>query len=186
MRLNFARLLVDRDPARARAELERLEDLAHRTVREIRSMLFALRPVVLETEGLLAALNMYAKNLKENDSLPVTIDAEDYQDCLDLEAQGVVFAILDEAMNNARKHAQASHIWVLLAVEEDLFVAKVRDNGQGFDVDNVENSYGSRGSLGLVNLKERAELVGGTISIDSVPGRGTSVTLLVPIAGKTS
>ena len=186
MRLNFARLLLDRDPARARAELERLEDLAHHTVREIRSMLFALRPVVLETEGLLAALNMYAKNLQENESIPVTIDAEDYQDCLDLEAQGVVFAILDEAMNNARKHAQASQIWVRLAVEEDLFVAKVRDNGQGFDIENVENSYGSRGSLGMVNLKERAELVGGTLSIDSVPGRGTSVTLLVPIAGKTS
>lgn len=186
MRLNFARLLVDRDLARARVELERLEDLAHRTVKEIRSMLFALRPVVLETEGLLAALNMYAKNLEENDSLPVTIDAERYEDCLDLEAQGVVFAILDEAMNNARKHAQASHIWLRLAVEDDLFLAEVKDNGKGFDLENVESGYGSRGSLGIINLKERAELVGGTISISSVPGRGTRVTLLVPIAGETS
>lgn len=186
MRLNFARLLVDRDPSRARAELERLEDLAHRTVKEIRSMLFALRPVVLETEGLLAALNMYAKNLQENDSLPVTIDAEEYQDCLDLETQGVVFAILDEAMNNARKHAQASHIWLRLAVEDDLFVAQVKDNGQGFDLEDVESSYGLRSSLGMVNLKERADLVGGTVDISSVPGKGTRVTLLVPIAERAS
>jgi len=179
-------LLVDRDPARARIELERLEDLAHRTVKEIRSMLFALRPVVLETEGLLAALKMYAKNLQENDGLPVTIDAERYEDCLDLEAQGVVFAILDEAMNNARKHAQASRIALRLAVEDDLFLAEVKDNGQGFDLEDVESSYGSRGSLGMINLKERAELVGGTINISSVPGRGTRVTLLVPLAGETS
>ncbi len=182
MRLNFARLLVDRDPARARAELERLEDLAHRTVKEIRSMLFALRPVVLETEGLLAALNLYAKNLQEYDSLPLKIDAEKYEDCLDVETQGVVFAILDEAMTNARKHAQASCIWVKLAVMENLFVAEVRDNGRGFDLEDVESSYGSRGSLGILNLKERASLVGGNLDIRSVPGRGTRVTLLVPIS----
>jgi signal transduction histidine kinase len=149
-------------------------------------MLFALRPVVLETEGLLAALNLYAKNLQENDGLPVTIDAEDYQDCLDLETQGVVFAILDEAMNNARKHAQASRVWLRLAVEEDLFVAEVQDDGQGFDLEDIESSYGSRGSLGIINLKERAELVGGNVDISSVPGQGTFVTLVVPIAGEAS
>jgi len=182
MRLNFARLLVDRDPKRARTELERLEDLAHRTVREIRSMLFALRPLILETEGLVAALNQLAGNLRENDGLPVEINAERYKEGLDTEAQGVVFAILEEGINNARKHAQASHVWVRLAVEDKLFVAEVIDNGRGFDLQATETGYGSRGSLGLVNLKERADLVEGTISIDSVPGRGTRVTLVVPIS----
>ena len=182
MRLNFARLLIERDPVRAKAELERLEDLAHRTVKEIRSMLFTLRPIILETEGLVAALNQYAENLRENDGLPVEVNAELYQDCLDIEAQGVVFAIVEEAVNNAKKHAQASRIWVRLAVRDDLFVAQVADNGRGFDVEAVESSYGSRGSLGMVNLKERAALVGGTLNIESAPGRGTRITLLVPIA----
>jgi signal transduction histidine kinase len=182
MRLNFARLLLERDPARARQELERLEDLAHRTVKEIRSMLFTLRPVILETEGLVAALNQYADNLRENDRLPVEIDAERYRECLDTDAQGVVFAIIEEAVNNARKHANASKIWVRLAVENDLFVAQVADNGRGFDVEAVEKNYGSRGSLGMVNLKERAELVEGTINIESAPGQGTRITLLVPIS----
>jgi len=182
MRLNFARLLIERDPARAKGELDRLEDLAHRTVKEIRSMLFTLRPIVLETEGLVAALNQYAENLRGNDGLPVEIDAERYQDCLDIEAQGVVFAIIEEAMNNARKHANASRAWVRLAVEGDLFVAQVADNGCGFDVEAVESSYGSRGSLGMINLRERAALVGGTLNVESAPGQGTRVTLLVPIA----
>lgn len=182
MRLNFARLLVERDPVRAKAELERLEDLAHRTVKEIRSMLFTLRPIILETEGLVAALNQYAENLRENDGLPVEVDAEFFRDCLDIEAQGVVFAIIEEAVNNAKKHAHASRIWVRLAVRGDLFVVQVADNGRGFNVQAVESSYASRGSLGLVNLKERAALVGGTLNIESAPGLGTRVTLLVPVA----
>lgn len=181
MRLNFARLLVERDPARARAELERLEDLAHRTVKEIRSMLFTLRPIILEREGLVAALNQYAENLQENDGLPVQVQAERFQDCLDPETEGVVFAILEEAISNARKHAGPSNIRVQLRVEEDLFVAQVMDDGCGFDTKAVENDYGNRGSLGLLNLKERAELVGGTLNIESAPGRGTRITLLVPL-----
>lgn len=180
MRLNFARLLLERDPKRAKAELERLEDLAHRTVKEIRSMLFALRPIVLETEGLVAALKQYAENLLQNDNLPVQIDPEGYWDCLDIEAQGVVFAILEEAMNNARKHAQASQVWVRLAVKDDLLVAEVIDNGRGFDLEVVQQDYGTRGSLGMVNLRERAELIGGTLNIESVPGQGTRVMLVVP------
>jgi signal transduction histidine kinase len=181
MRLNFARLLLERDSARAKVELEKLEDLAHRTVREIRSMLFALRPVVLETEGLLAALNQYVDNLREGDDLPIAIEAERYEDCLDLETQGVVFAIIEEAVNNARKHAEASRIVVRLAVENDLFLAQVVDDGRGFDIEAVETGYGSRGSLGLINIRERAELVEGNVTIESEPDRGTSVTLVVPI-----
>jgi signal transduction histidine kinase len=181
MRLNFARLLIDRDPARARAELARLEDLAHRTVREIRSMLFTLRPVILETEGLVAALNQYADNLRETDGLSVEVDPSRYQDCLDSETQGVVFAILEEAINNAKKHAQATEIYVPLGVENGVFIAEVVDDGRGFDVDLVEQNYRSRGSLGLINLKERAELIEGTLKIESTPGRGTRVTLVVPL-----
>ena len=182
MRLNFARLLVERNPERARAELERLEDLAHRTVREIRSMLFTLRPLILETEGLVAALTQYAENVRENDDLPVQIEAGDYEADLDLEVQGVVFAILEEAINNARKHAHASSILVRLRVESDLLVAEVIDDGRGFDVEQVETGYDSSGSLGMLNLRERAVLIGGTVNVESVQGRGTRVTLLVPIS----
>ena len=181
MRLNFARLLVERNPERARAELERLEDLAHRTVREIRSMLFTLRPVILETEGLVAALSQYADNVLENDDLPVQIEAANLQADLDLEVQGVVFAILEEAINNARKHSQASSVLVRLRIESNLLVAEVIDDGRGFDVEAVENGYGSSGSLGMLNLKERAVLLGGTVNVESVQGRGTRVTLLVPL-----
>ena len=184
MRLNFARVLLDRDVTRARKELERLEDLAHRTVKEIRSMLFTLRPVVLETEGLVAALNQYAENVRDNDLLTVTVDTERYHDCLDTDAQGVVFSIIEEAVNNARKHAHATRVSIRMSVENDLFVAQVEDNGRGFDVQAVEQTYGQRGSLGIINLKERAALIEGNLTIESIPGEGTRVILVVPIAGE--
>jgi signal transduction histidine kinase len=184
MRLNFARVLLDRDVTRARKELERLEDLAHRTVKEIRSMLFTLRPVVLETEGLVAALNQYAENVRDNDLLTVTVDTEQYHDCLDTDAQGVVFSIIEEAVNNARKHAHATRVSIRMSVENDLFVAQVEDNGRGFDVQAVEQTYGQRGSLGIINLKERAALIEGNLTIESNPGEGTRVILVVPIAGE--
>ena len=182
MRLNFARLLLDRDQQRAREELERIEDLAHRTVKEIRAMLFALRPIVLTSEGLVPALKQHAKNVRETDRLPVVINTNQYRDCLDVEDQVVVFNILAEALNNARKHAGASRAWVRLAAEGDLFLAEVIDNGCGFDVDAVQENYQKRGSMGLLNLKEQAERVGGTLKIESVPGRGTRVSLLIPLS----
>ena len=144
-------------------------------------MLFTLRPVILETEGLVAALSQYAENVLENDDLPVQIEAVGFEADLDLEVQGVVFAILEEAINNARKHAHASSILVRLRVESDLLVGEVIDDGRGFDVEAVEDAYGSSGSLGMLNLKERAVLDGGTVNVESVQGRGTRVTLLVPM-----
>ena len=185
MRLNFARVLLDRDVNRARKELERLEDLAHRTVKEIRSMLFTLRPVILETEGLVAALKQYAENVHENDLLTVVVDTERYHDCLDTDAQGVVFSIIEEAVNNARKHAHATRVSIRLTVENDLFVAQVDDNGRGFDLQAVEQTYGTRGSLGMINLRERAALIEGNLTIESVPGEGTHVILIVPIANES-
>ncbi len=186
MRLNFARVLLDRDVNRARKELERLEDLAHRTVKEIRSMLFTLRPVILETEGLVAALNQYAENVSEDDLLAVNVDTERYRDCLDTDAQGVVFSIIEEAVNNARKHAHATRVSIRLVVENDLFVAQVEDNGRGFDLQAVEQNYGSRGSLGMINLKERAALIEGNLTIESVRGEGTRVILVVPLVNEPS
>lgn len=182
MRLNFARLLLDREPRRAREELERIEDLAHRTVKEIRHMLFALRPIVLTSEGLVAALKEQAKNVEENDGLPVAINTDQYRDCLDPKVQGEVFSILAEALNNARKHAEASRVWIRLAVEDDVFLSEVIDNGHGFDVDAVEANYEKRGSMGLLNLKEQAERLGGTVKIESVLGRGTRISLLIPLS----
>ena len=185
MRLNFTKLLVNREPARAAIELEKLEELARRTAKEIRTMLFTLRPLTLETQGLTAALQQYAEKLKETEGLEIQIDSTLYER-LPAKKEGVAFSIIEEAINNARKHARAENIYVRLRPQQDMLVAEVEDDGLGFDLSSVEATYDQRSSLGLVNMKERAALVGGHLTIASEPGKGTQVTLLIPLTDANS
>jgi len=181
MRLNYTRLLLEKEPGKVKEELEKIEKLARRTTKEIRTMLFTLRPVILETQGLAAALEQYLKQLEEETGLAVHLEAPNLDDRLDAEIEGVAFAIIEEAVTNAKKYAQARNIWVRLGFEDNFFVATVEDDGWGFDVDEVLDSYDQRGSLGLINMRERAELVEGTWTIESAIGQGTKVTLVVPL-----
>jgi len=182
MRVNFARRLIERDVKSAADELFKIEELARRTTKEIRQMLFTLRPLVLESQGLVSALEQLAAQVHENYKQEVLIEAQPGV-AADMEVgkQGVVFFIAEEAVNNARKHAQAPHIWIRLSREGELFRMDIEDDGLGFDLGAVESNYESRGSLGMVNLRERTELVSGVIRITSVQGKGTRISLTVPL-----
>ncbi|MFN2146981.1 MAG: sensor histidine kinase, partial [Anaerolineales bacterium] len=181
MRINFARRLMDRNPEEAEQELTRVEDMARSTTREIRHMLFTLRPLILETQGLVIALYQLAGKVRETHNQLVTIDADPaLVDGMDLGRQGVLFYIAEEAINNARKHAMAENIWVRLRRDRDNVSLEVEDDGVGFNLGAVDSNYEQRGSLGIVSMRERAELVSGTLHIESAEGRGTRVTLYVP------
>lgn len=183
MRVNFARRLIDRDVKAAADELFKIEDLARRTTGEIRHMLFTLRPLVLESQGLVAALEAMAEKMHETYNQNVIINADDKViPELELGKQAIIFYIVEEAVNNARKHAQAAHIWVRLKpLEEGVVLLEIEDDGVGFDVGAVDSTYEKRGSLGLVNIRERAELVNGLSTIDSAEGKGTCIRVVIPL-----
>jgi len=182
MRVNYARRLMGRDPQTASGELFKVEDLARRTTKEIRHMLFTLRPLILESQGLEAALRQLADKVFETHGQKVTVEASPgATEDLEMGKQGVVFYIAEEAVNNARKHAEAETIWVRLKREGDLFLLEIEDNGVGFNVGSVDASYDQRGSLGMVNMRERAELVNGLLQLESAEGKGTRIQLLVPL-----
>ncbi len=181
MRINYIRSLLSRDPEQALVELEKVEELAKQTSKEIRGMLFTLRPLVLETQGLSAAVETLITRMKEADDLNVRLVGGQNGDLLDEHAQSVVFSIVEEALGNARKYSQANLIEVRFWQEDNLFVAVIRDDGLGFDTQSVNKDYSSRGSLGMVNMKERAERVDGSLRLESTPGHGTSVTLVIPL-----
>jgi len=183
MRVNFARRLIERDVKAAADELFKIEDLARRTTGEIRHMLFTLRPLVLESQGLVAALEAMAEKMHEtyNQNVIVEADAKVIPE-LELGKQAIIFYIVEEAVNNARKHAQAAHIWVRLkSLEKDVALLEIEDDGVGFDVGAVDSTYEKRGSLGLVNIRERAELVNGISRIDSAEGKGTRHRVVIPL-----
>lgn len=182
MRVNFARRLMERDPKEAADELYKIEDLARRTTKEMRQMLFTLRPLVLESDGLVPAFEQLAEKMLETHGQRVQIDADPAAASeLEVGKQGVLFFLAEEAVNNARKHAQAQNIWVRLKRKDDVLLLDIVDDGKGFDVASVKANYEKRGSLGMVNLQERAELVNGILKLESVPGQGTRVRVIVPM-----
>lgn len=181
MRVNFARRLFEKDQDAAFKELKKVEDLARRTTKEIRHMLFTLRPLILESQGLVMALKQLAEKVKETHDQNVVVEAEtDVAGNLDMGKQGVVFYIVDEAVNNAVKHAEAQNVWVRLRSHDDLFILEIEDDGVGFNVGSVDSDYAQRGSLGMVNMRERTELINGVLNIESAIGAGTLITVTVP------
>jgi signal transduction histidine kinase len=185
MRISIARRLLEQSPREVPGELERIEDLARRTTQEIRHMLFTLRPLALESEGLISALQQMSDKMREIFQQNVSLDIDPATvKALDNGKQTVVFYLVEEAVNNARKHAQASEIHARLKFftqDQSMALLEIADNGKGFDVASVNASYEKRGSLGMVNLQERAELINAALNIQSVPGKGTRVQVLIPL-----
>ncbi len=188
MRINLARRMIDKDATAAAEELAKIEELAQRTTKEIRHMLFTLRPLILESQGLSAALKAMSDKMIETYEQKVTINIDErVTSRLEMGKQGVIFYIVEEAVNNARKYAHASMISIRLqSLDTGLALLEISDDGVGFDVNSVMQDYEARTSLGMTNLRERAELVNGILQIDSAPGQGTKVQVYIPLTDEAA
>ena len=186
MKLDFVEKALTRDPSLVEEEIAQLMDLGQRASHQMRTLLFRLRPLILETQGLVPALETFLMRRQGEEAgitlhLEVRTEREDDQlTRRDLKDEAAIFAIVQEAVRNALKHAQADNIWVRLAEQAGELMVMVQDDGVGFDTTVMENDYEQRGSLGMVNMRERAELVGGRLTLRSAPGHGTEVMIRVP------
>ncbi len=181
--LDYARKLLEKKPEALPDVLSDVERLIRRTNREIRHFLFELRPVILETRGLVAALEYSLRQWREEDGLDCSLELEDVPE-VDPKAAGIIFNIVQEAFNNLRKHARARHVWVRLKAQGDHLRLEVEDDGVGFDVDRVLSNYEERNSLGLLNMREQAELLDGRLVFLSPSPRlqrGTLVRVDFPL-----
>ncbi len=186
MRLDYIRMLLDKDPEKAKQEFLIVRDNAVRTGKELRELLFTLRPLTIETQGLSATLRLWGQRLCDTNQVPLDLNVGNFGTELDPKTAGTVFSVVEEAVNNARKHADGARIHVSVTRQDGNLVATVQDEGPGFDVAAVTKEYDRRGSLGLVNMQDRARLLDGHLSIDSTPGRGTRVMLVVPLGNHTT
>lgn len=184
MRISMVHRLLESDPGRASTELAKISDLADRAGKEIRHTLFTLRPLVLESRGLIAAVNSIAEKMRDTFEQTVHVEMdESLAEQLEPARQSLVFYIIEEAMTNARKHAKAHSIWVRLHSHgPSIALLEIADDGSGFDVGSIDEIYDRRSSLGLVNLRERTELVDGVLEIRSVIGEGTKIQILLPLS----
>ncbi len=185
MRLSVAQRLLFHKPKDVAAELANIETLSRKTTGELRHLLFTLRPLTLETDGLVAGLDSIAEKNLNTYQQKVRIDVDDdVVDRLDKSKHSTVFYLVEEAVTNARKHAQAELILVKLKFspsDPNIAILEIIDNGVGFDVKKISEKYSHRGSLGMVNLNERTDLINGLLHIDSVPGKGSRIRVFIPL-----
>ncbi len=186
MGTQYARRLLEKAPEKISEALAEIETLARQANTNIRTMLFELRPIVLETKGLVAAIQAYIaqETRRDHNSIVYHLSVID-NSTLETEASSMIFSIIQEALNNIRRHAQAKNVWIRIFRNDTTWVAEIEDDGQGFEVSKVMSHYENNNSFGLLNMKERAQLVGGVLQIVSpAPGKqnGTCVRLSIPLA----
>lgn len=181
MGLKFLKQVIEREPSRAEVELAELERLSTQALHQVRNMLFDLRPVALETQGLGPALQIYAERQRDAAEIKLHIESDVLALRFLPKVEAAAFSIIQEAVGNAKKHAHAQNIWITAQRADDTLILSVRDDGRGFDIASVEKAYAQRGNLGLLNMKERAELCQGKLAIESQLGKGTRVSLSLPL-----
>jgi signal transduction histidine kinase len=161
--------------------LTELRTMATKTLHRVRNMIFELRPIILKTQGLAPALRSYVERLREGEDMNIHLKIEGLEERLSAKLEEICFSIVQEAISNVKRHAYEKNVWLTVIQRDDEFQAVVKDDGEGFDLAEVERLYDRRGKLGLLNMRERAEMIGGRLFIESAPGKGTTVTLNVPL-----
>jgi signal transduction histidine kinase len=164
----------------AMRSLEQAQDLTRSSIRDLRRFLHNLRPPILDHLGLIAALEGLAGDLMENDSVDAQVEVDGDIVRLVPEVELEVFRIVQEALSNVRRHSGASRVNVRIKFRHGLLRVVVIDDGRGFEPSKRVSDLLAAERLGLIGMYERARTLGGTLSVQSKLGRGTTVTLEVP------
>jgi PAS domain S-box-containing protein len=168
-------------PQRFKDELEDIRTQAVEALEGLRRCAQDLRPRILDDLGLVAALEWMAENLVKDYRIDTNVEVAGVEKDLPDESQLLLFRIAQEALSNIRRHANASRAWIRMEFHDDKIFLIVKDNGRGFEIPERIGDLASVGKLGLAGMQERVRLFGGQLEIQSEPGKGTTVTVEVPI-----
>jgi len=163
-----------------RGSMEEIRDLAIRTMDEIHRVVYQLRPSLLDDLGLVAAVQWLADHYLEEAGIKVLFETVGSERPLSAEAEITLFRITQEAITNIIKHAGAESVSIAVEFHDDSAAVHIEDDGHGFSVEEVTSSSETDRGLGLLGMKERAELLDGYLRIEAQPGRGTKVSAEVP------
>jgi len=176
----IATRLFEVDPNKAKEELGNLKNAAMGTFQKVRTFIFELRPMMLDDLGLIPTLRRYVDAFKEQTSVDVSISVKGKEQRMDPMHEVVLFRAVQELMGNAARHNENQpgkvHVEVQLVIVDDVVKVSVSDNGKGFDMDESDSGEG----IGLKVTRERAEMLRGSVDIETAVGKGCKVTIQVP------
>ena len=171
-----------RRPANLTLRVEESVAMVQTALEQVRTLSRNLRPPMLDDLGLVAALRWYVNQQAQRMGVEVQLTAEVPEQRFSLEVETVCFRVMQEALTNIMRHAQAQHIWVELRYREGRLQLLVQDDGVGFDVEAASAQTAHGISSGLLGMRERAQLVGGQVHVTSIHGVGTEVRAVFPAA----
>ena len=176
----IATRLFDSDANKAKEELNNLKSSAMGTFQKVRDFIFDLRPMMLDDLGLLPTIRRYVQTVKEQTSIEINLNIHGSEQRLESYLEVMIFRGIQELIRNAIQHNQDNpvklHIDIQLVMEENFVKVSVSDNGRGFPSETALKDIG----IGLKVIKERAEMSGGFLEIDSAPGQGSNVSFQIP------
>ncbi len=181
MRLGFLRGMLIKNPEQALQELKKLEIGTRRMSEVLRNMVFLLRPMALDGTSLSAAIENAVQQARDKEGTEVRFEGSEFGALLDEDAKPVVRFVIEQGLYDAKEFSQSNRINVGLWRENNLFIARVQDDGKGLDVAAMGDSSNAPQALNLAFLNERAERVSGELAADSTPGVGTTLTLVIPL-----
>jgi len=170
------------DPQKWYSEIADLTNVLSEQIQDIRRILYDLRPMILDNYGLIPAVESYVHNLQEKQNLPVELFIDGKDARLPSKIEVTLFRILQEALTNVMKHANATRVKVTLTILEEEASLTVEDNGTGLDTSLLSTPQ-PQNRLGLASIQERALLLAGTCNIESQPGKGTRILVKIPLRG---
>ena len=168
-------------PSPVAQRIEELQTATLDVIQRVRRFSQDLRPSILDDLGLLPTLQELTTELNRQDGLRAEFRVIGQERRLSTEAELTLFRIAQEALNNVRKHAQASHVVTTVEMSDSAVRMMVEDDGKGFKPPTLTDHPASASKLGLIGMQERARLLGGMLLVDSAPGRGTKVIVNVPV-----
>ncbi len=177
LQTEIAMRLFDVDQNRAKDELTNLKNSAMMTFQKVRNFIFELAPMMLDDLGLVPTVKRFVDSYKEQTGLDVDLVITGSELRMANYLEVMIFRSLQELLNNAARHSQASKVKVSLNIDNDTIRVSVDDNGKGFPVEELE----ADANWGIKLTRERVEMIGGRTEIDSVPNQGTRITFEMPM-----
>ncbi|MFQ6016328.1 MAG: ATP-binding protein [Anaerolineae bacterium] len=172
--------LFDTDPAQARTELGNLKNAVNTTFQKTKDFIFDLRPMMLDDLGLFPTLRRFAQDFEQKTGLSINLTTTGQERRLASYTEVTIFRAIQELLKNIHQHAQASRVQITLEIKDKLAEVNVEDNGRGFNVAEALSASRQGQTVGLAAMKERVEMLGGSVQIGSSRGRGTRVKLQIP------
>ncbi len=180
MRAEFCLKLLELNPSMVNDELISLQQLVRHSLQDVRKIIFDLRPMVLDDLGLVPAIKRYLDDYKIQNNIFAEFTFWGKETRFDTSLEVATFRIIQEALTNIKKHAQAQHVFIKMELIPKKINVYIKDDGCGFAIDKL-TSGGNRSGYGLMGMRERIQLLNGGVNIHSSPGKGTEISFWLPI-----